>query len=604
MTGLVYWDFEDGVDGQPFTDVAGGDAYGSGGSVDTISGILMRGWNEYAGPAFSSVTPPGSGLSAYCNGDQDGYTTDTSLNTWSPQTWTIELSFKIQAFNGANYTLIGRDGSSSGTSSSDFYLQLLGWDSNRLRLNYYSVGGTRWTLDSSLFALAGQWYRLAVVSDGQTIDMYVDQSDGNGYQNVGTFDISAQSVADNAIASSGDNWTFGRGWYNSSFVDHINGYLDNVRFSESVLTPEEFLDAPAPVFTSDPIINLDAVELSSYAGQSLANYARDLNGMNTVTFSKDTGPDWLTVASDGTLSGIPTDSTSGTNTFTVRVTDAGGEYDTATMTIDVANVYSGVLGVEDLLGLAAQWLMTDCVDTPACDGADLSGDAGVDMEDVRLMAHNWLIDEAMQLSLQFNETSGDTANDKSIYLRSGLLVNGPVWSTGTIGGAIDFDGTDDYVDVTGYPGILGNTSRTCCAWIKTAVGGDILGWGSNESAGAKWRFQVTATGLLSIQLQGGKLNSDTGGLLDDAWHHVAVVVPETASPATVGDMLLYIDGSPVSTTATTPGTVINTSGDGQVKIGVFEYNGAGLYYFDGLIDDVRVYNTALTESEINEIANP
>jgi hypothetical protein len=73
--------------------------------------------------------------------------------------------------------------------------------------------------------------------------MYLD--DGSGYKQIGSLDISAQSVADNTPAATSFNWTFGRGWYNGRFVDHIDGWLDNIRFSETVLTPAQFLGAPS-----------------------------------------------------------------------------------------------------------------------------------------------------------------------------------------------------------------------------------------------------------------------------------------------------------------------------------------------------------------------
>ena len=236
--------------------------------------------------------------------------------------------------------------------------------------------------------------------------------------------------------------------YNSEYVgigyygDDLNGfhrgdyrgYLDDIAIwnVSSDLTFAEILYSDGigrtaiggPKFATDPISNTDGIELTPYTGQSLTHYADGIG-----TFSKESGPDWLVVPPNGTLSGIPNNASVGQNTFTVRFENTSGVYDTATMTIDVANIYSGVLGVEDLLGLAAQWLMTDCVDTPACDGADLSGDTDVDLADLWFLAHNWLADESLQLHLPFDETSGDTANDQSIYLRNGLLVNGPVWST-------------------------------------------------------------------------------------------------------------------------------------------------------------------------------
>ena len=145
-----------------------------------------------------------------------------------------------------------------------------------------------------------------------------------------------------------------------------------------------------PVFTTDPIRNLDGIELTPYTGLSLTNYTEGVG-----VFVKESGPEWLVVLPNGTLSGIPNDRHVGENTFTVRYKNAIGDFDTATMIIEVANIYSGTQGLPDLAGLAAQWLVTDCSDTPACDGADLSGDTHVDITDLEMLVYNWLADESM-----------------------------------------------------------------------------------------------------------------------------------------------------------------------------------------------------------------
>ena len=56
------------------------------------------------------------------------------------------------------------------------------------------------------------------------------------------------------------------------------------------------------------------------------------------------------------------------------------------------------------------------------------------------------------------------------------------WITGKLGNALAFDGINDYVEVTGYQGILDTQSRTCTAWIKTASTqqGYILSWGAAQ----------------------------------------------------------------------------------------------------------------------------
>ena len=90
-----------------------------------------------------------------------------------------------------------------------------------------------------------------------------------------------------------------------------------------------------PKFWSDPITKSAAWTNENYAstGQTLAGNAGSPCGA-PLTFSKTSGPAWLIVAADGTLSGTPTGANLGTNTWVVSVTD--GSYSaTATLRITV-----------------------------------------------------------------------------------------------------------------------------------------------------------------------------------------------------------------------------------------------------------------------------
>jgi len=232
---VALWDFEDGVDGQAFTDFDGGAANGSGGSVDTVNGTLIRGWDNYWGPGWTSI-PTGLAMNNADN-HQDGYVTEGALHNWAPTAWTIEATVYLEEIAGWE-TLIGRDGSSQAESESDFYLVNNGID-DKFRINYDSAGGTRWVLDGDYGVQVNTWYALAAVSDGVTLSMWLD--DGSGYASVGSLDISAQSVADNAFPVSALNWTFGRGWYGGSFVDHIDGKMDNIRFSDVALASGDLI---------------------------------------------------------------------------------------------------------------------------------------------------------------------------------------------------------------------------------------------------------------------------------------------------------------------------------------------------------------------------
>ena len=376
------------------------------------------------------------------------------------------------------------------------------------------------------------------------------------------------------------------------------GYIDDLAIWDisSDLTFAELLYSDGigrtaigdPEFITDPIRNLDGIELTPYTGQSLTSYADGIG-----TFSKESGPEWLLVSPNGTLSGSPKDANVGQNIFTVRFENTSGDSDTATMTIDVANVYSGVLGMPDLVGLAAQWLMANCTDIPVCDGADLSGDTNVDILDMDILTNNWLADESLLLYLKFDELSGNIAADGSIYERAGQLVNGPTWDTGYSGGALNFDGTDDYIEIPGYKGVSGKSSRTCTAWIKTAVApGEILTWG-NTDLGRKWIIRVNETGTLRAEVQGGYLYGTTP-LTDDTWHHIGVVLDSDGTPD-ISEVLLYVDGQP-ETIVSVLDEPIDTAADQDVAIGVFTE--VGVRFFNGLIDDVRIYDVALSEQEI------
>jgi len=88
-----------------------------------------------------------------------------------------------------------------------------------------------------------------------------------------------------------------------------------------------------PSFLNDPFN-----ETSGTAGQpysaNVATNAFDPNG-DTITFAKVSGPGWLTISSNGLLSGTPANSDAGTNTFVLSATDPGGLSTNATLFIDV-----------------------------------------------------------------------------------------------------------------------------------------------------------------------------------------------------------------------------------------------------------------------------
>lgn len=257
---IAHWTFEDGVAGQPFNPAS--QPNGSTGSVDVVNGTLMRGWDTTFGATFTAATY-GSGLGADCNGGQDGYVTEGALHNWGPTNWTIECQVNLRSLGGWN-TIIGRDGTAGGGAdgnAADFYIQNNGID-DRFRINFKTAGGTTHILDGNYAPVANKWYALAVVSDGVTLSMWLD--DGTGYAQIGALDISANTVEANAITNTAINWTFGRGWYGGNQGDRINGAMDHIRFSDVALTAAELIPLQTNAFVlSGPTPTTQTVALGN-----------------------------------------------------------------------------------------------------------------------------------------------------------------------------------------------------------------------------------------------------------------------------------------------------------------------------------------------------
>ncbi|WP_321375640.1 putative Ig domain-containing protein [uncultured Draconibacterium sp.] len=114
-------------------------------------------------------------------------------------------------------------------------------------------------------------------------------------------------------------------------VDDQNGEFSDVTLQINV---QDFNYAPE--FTNNPFSTTSAYEDSPYSA-SIAGSATDTDG-DALSYSKIDGPDWLTVDTDGTLSGTPVQTDVGQNSFTVEVSDGNGGSDQAILEINVLNV--------------------------------------------------------------------------------------------------------------------------------------------------------------------------------------------------------------------------------------------------------------------------
>ncbi len=199
---------------------------------------------------------------------------------------------------------------------------------------------------------------------------------------------------------------------------------------------------------------------------------------------------------------------------------------------------------------------------------------------------------------KFDERSGKTAADSSKHRRKGTLKGELSFNkdsvSGRTGKALKLDGDDDYIEITKYKGISGTRPRTVAVWVKTTTSkGDILSWGS-EDFGKMWIFRfIRGRNRIGVTPDGGYLYMNDA-VHDDKWHHVAAVVQEAELPNLHDDVKLYKDGelAEIHDIGLLDLWPIKTGSDLDVKIG---------RGFKGLIDDVRIYDRALSEDEIKAL---
>lgn len=193
----------------------------------------------------------------------------------------------------------------------------------------------------------------------------------------------------------------------------------------------------------------------------------------------------------------------------------------------------------------------------------------------------------------FDEAEGNTAADRSPTPHPAILEGGASFAPGRIGNAIRLNGKTSSLRVPGFKGITGTSPRTVAAWIKTtAASGQIVSWGSEEP-GKMWIFGFVR-GRIGVTPRGGYLYVKDP-LHDDNWHHVAVVMEEGSPPNLHDHVKLFINGEPaeIHDIGLLDLWPIETGDQLDVTIG---------RGFSGLIDELRIYDRALTEDEVRSLA--
>ena len=200
---------------------------------------------------------------------------------------------------------------------------------------------------------------------------------------------------------------------------------------------------------------------------------------------------------------------------------------------------------------------------------------------------------------KFDETNGTVAYDSSGNGNDGNLTGGPTWATGRIGGALSFDGVDDYVIMP---------ATTDLDLMKLSISTWVYSTNFDQNG---FIFEKTADGNLNSQynlfIQNSELRfrvkpinsgySDTkvDQSILSGWSFIT-------SSYNSSKRKLFVNGQLVASNDFNE--TIATNPNGISLIGAYALNSIGNnYFFNGLIDDVRIYGRALSAAEVQALYN-
>jgi hypothetical protein len=231
---------------------------------------------------------------------------------------------------------------------------------------------------------------------------------------------------------------------------------------------------------------------------------------------------------------------------------------------------------------------------PLCDICPTPfGDGIVDIQDMIVLAEHMFEGYRLVAHWKLDETEGTIAYDNIVGDKAGTVNVEAVWLPvgGKVGGALQFDGIDDYVST---PFILDPAAGafSAFAWIKGGAPGEvIISQTDGVGYGSTWLCADASNGRLATSLMFffPPLESESV-ITDGAWHHIGLVWDGS-------HRCLYVDGAEVAKDSEAMGVYA----DGGLYFGAGKDLDANSL-FSGLIDDVRIYNQALDAEEIEALA--
>ncbi|MFH1844191.1 MAG: LamG-like jellyroll fold domain-containing protein, partial [bacterium] len=465
---------------------------------------------------------------------------------WSAtSSFTVELWAKFTNVASRNKVMIGRDqaggtphwwlGAAQSTGLVTF--NLLGTDASGIACN-----GTTAIND-------GVWHHIVAVRDEDQNQnrIYVD----GDLEDTKTYDYTVGFGASTPLGIGYMAYNFNPDYYYDGLLDEIAIYNRDLTKAEIIdhynagLAGQGYCepDAEVPVITSIPV--------TSAAEGVLYTYDVDATGYPEPTYNLTVSPAGMTIDPvSGLIEWTPPDSADAS--VTVEATNSAKGVDSQSFTIIVD-------------------------EAPPCPAGMLA---------------YW----------QLEETSGTTYYDAFDGHDGAASTPAPTPATGGIvGDCQSFDGSSNYIEAPDHADFdwALDASFTIELWMKfTDISGqNKVAIGRDEGGGyPHWWFGANAsTGYANFNLldtnRNGAACTGSVALNDDQWHYLVAVRDESED-----ENRLYVDGAPVDSVTHdyTAGFEANT----PVAMGYMAYNFVPGYFYNGLLDEVALYDRALTGGEI------
>lgn len=211
---------------------------------------------------------------------------------------------------------------------------------------------------------------------------------------------------------------------------------------------------------------------------------------------------------------------------------------------------------------------------------------------------------------KMDENTGTTGYDSSGNGKTGTLGNGtagyvPSWSSGKFGSGLNFDGTDDNIsigdhDIYSFGNGTSDIGFTASAWVYATNG--ISRYIVHKNS--EWRLRLNTNGYVACSATDNSTTSDIGrttgiALSTGAWHYVTCTYDGSGVNA---GFKIYVDGIRSDTIDDPSGTsyIAMENLSTIVDVGTISVSSPS-YVFSGKIDDVRIYNRALSAAEVRQL---